>query len=86
MVDDRLLFRIRLLLWIVIIGLVLSGATAIPLEKELRILGRIAEQDGTINPAEAWIIKVRDGLIDTNAITATKSTWRSRASAPKPSV
>lgn len=66
MADQSLLVRIRLLLWVVILGLVLSGATAIPLETELRILGRIAEQDGTINAAEAWIIKVRDGLIDTN--------------------
>ncbi|MCI0351085.1 MAG: hypothetical protein L0Z53_16795 [Acidobacteriales bacterium] len=51
--------QIHLLLWIVILGLVLSGATAIPLEAELRILSRWIQHP--------WIVRVRDGLIDTYA-------------------
>ena len=49
----------RVLIILVIIGLVVSGATAIPLETELRLLARWIDH--------AWIIKVRDGLIDTYA-------------------
>ena len=51
--------RIRLLILLIIAGVVISGATAIPLETELRLLARWID-----NP---WIIKVRDGLIDTYA-------------------
>jgi hypothetical protein len=54
-----ILARIRFLLFIVIIGLIVSGATAIPLESELRLLARWIDHP--------WIIKVRDGLIDTYA-------------------
>jgi len=49
--------RARALILFVIIGLVLSGATAIPLETELKLLARWIDHP--------WIIKVRDGLIDT---------------------
>ena len=49
----------RVLIILVIVGLVVSGATAIPLETELRLLARWIDQP--------WIIKVRDGLIDTYA-------------------
>ena len=48
---------IRILLAIVIVGLIVSGATAIPLETELKLLA------GWIG--HPWIVKVRDGLIDT---------------------
>jgi len=51
--------RIRFLLLIVIVGLVLSGATAIPLEAELKLVARWIDHP--------WIIKVRDGLVDTYA-------------------
>jgi hypothetical protein len=50
---------IRLLLLLVIAGLVLSGATAIPLETELKLLAQWVDHP--------WIIKVRDGLVDTYA-------------------
>ena len=36
----------RIPLWIFIFGLVLSGATAIPLETEVRLLARIIEAGG----------------------------------------
>jgi hypothetical protein len=51
--------RIRAYLLIVIAGLVLGGATAIPLELELRMLARYVDHP--------WIIKVRDALVDTYA-------------------
>jgi hypothetical protein len=51
--------RIRFYLLIVILGLVFSGATAIPLETELRWFAQFVDHP--------WILKVRDGLIDTYA-------------------
>ena len=51
--------RIRFYLVLVILGLIVSGATAIPLETELRLAARFVDHP--------WIIKVRDGLIDTYA-------------------
>jgi hypothetical protein len=51
--------RVRVLIVLVIVALVISGATAIPLESELRLLARWIDHP--------WIIKVRDGLIDTYA-------------------
>lgn len=66
-VDDRraaLLRRIRLLLAIFIAGLVVGGATAIPLEWELRVLTRWIGSDTSVG---AWIFRVRDALVETNA-------------------
>jgi hypothetical protein len=51
--------RARALVLLIIAGLVVSGATAIPLETELKLLVRWIDWP--------WIIKVRDGLIDTYA-------------------
>jgi hypothetical protein len=51
--------RVRLLLTVVIAGLVLSGATAIPLQTELKLLAEWIDHP--------WIIKVRDALTDTYA-------------------
>jgi hypothetical protein len=56
---DPNLRRARALVVLVIVALVISGATAIPLETELRLLARWIDHP--------WIIKVRDGLIDTYA-------------------
>ena len=56
--------RIRALLLIFIVGLVVSGATAIPLETELRFLTHlIGSESGTSH----WFLKVHDALIETNA-------------------
>ena len=69
MLSPTLLKRIRLLLLLFIVGLVISGATAIPLETELKLLAQIvgvdsiAEQVGFVG----WLLKVRDALIATNA-------------------
>jgi hypothetical protein len=55
----RQLRTIRFYLFVVILGLIVGGATAIPLETELRLLSRYVEHPS--------IVKVRDGLIDTYA-------------------
>lgn len=66
---DRLHGQIRVLLWIFIVGLVISGVTAFPLETELKLLARsvqgcaLAQQTGL----EGWILKVHEGLMETNA-------------------
>lgn len=61
--------RIRLWLWIFLIGLILSGLTAFPLESELRLFANWinADQNAATSGFAAWIVKVRDALIDTNA-------------------
>lgn len=67
---------IRRWLWVVIWGLVLSGATALPLETELRWLAGWLGVDGVggLVPAgwvpeglAAWVGRVRDALVETNA-------------------
>jgi hypothetical protein len=74
MMDPELVLRrrIRCLTWIFIIGLVVSGATAIPLQWEL---DRTAEFLGVAGKSSAeatsglarWILHVREGLHDTYA-------------------
>jgi hypothetical protein len=64
--------RVRLLTWVFIIGLVVSGATAIPLGLELDILARmlgVAEKSSadTTSGLANWILRVREGLHDTDA-------------------
>ncbi len=66
----RLLFRFRLVLGLFIIGLVVSGLTAFPLQHELGWLTSLLGLD-TLTPATApagldhWLVTVRDGLRDT---------------------
>jgi hypothetical protein len=59
-----LLLRVRVLLWIFIVGLVISGVTAIPLETELGIL---TQWSGSASGTAKWFLKIRDALVDTNA-------------------
>jgi hypothetical protein len=66
------LIRIRSLTWVVIIGLVISGATAIPLEWELDTLANVlgvADSPGAPAPNGFvhWILKVREALHTTGA-------------------
>lgn len=56
--------RIRILLWIFIVGLVISGVTALPLETEMNILTRWVGGDSGL---AHWFLKVRDALVATNA-------------------
>jgi hypothetical protein len=63
--------RVKLFTWLFIIGLVLSGATAIPLRWELDLSARIMGV-GDLSSEQAttgltrWILKVREALHETN--------------------
>lgn len=67
--------RVRLLTSLFIIALVVSGATAIPLERELNWLVGITGAERLVQtPASAnhpgwavWLVKVREALRETNA-------------------
>ena len=64
--------RLRLLTWVFLIGLTLSGATAIPLQWELdAAAGFLGVADLSSETATTsftkWILKVREALHDTNA-------------------
>ncbi len=70
--EQRILRRLRVVLAAFIIGLVLSGLTAFPLEWELNLLARwlgIAEGSvpGDYSGLRFWIATVRDGLRETYA-------------------
>jgi hypothetical protein len=66
--------RVKLFTWLFIVGLVLSGATAIPAGSELNWLVRMTGAEQTVAsgagvgvPAWAtWLIKVRDALRETS--------------------
>ena len=63
--------RVRLLLLLFIVGLVLSGLTAFPLEAELRWLTGVLGAGPGTRPQEVtgvlrWLVTVRDALIATN--------------------
>ena len=69
---QRLHRRIRLLLMMFILGLVVSGVTAFPLESELRWLTSALGAGSAMRPEQAqgvlgWLIIVRDALVATNA-------------------
>jgi len=64
--------RVRWLIAFLIIGLVLSGLTAFPLETELDILARMLGISADASPDDYsglrhWIAKVREGIVQTNA-------------------
>jgi hypothetical protein len=68
--EKILLRRVRLLTWVFIIGLVASGATAIPLRKELALLAHALgvagkSSDQVSSGLVVWILKVREGLENT---------------------
>jgi hypothetical protein len=72
---SKRLRRLRAWVAVFIVGLLLSGATAIPLETELNWLVRwtgaeqlTAAPAGTDAPGWAvWLVKVRDALVESNA-------------------
>ena len=71
MSEHALRQRIRFLTVIFIIGLVMSGLTAFPLEWEVRTLAHILGATDSMGPGDAtgllhWILRVREGLIQTN--------------------
>jgi hypothetical protein len=67
---EQTLRRIKGLTWLFIIGLFVSGATAIPLRMELdavaRLLGTSVHPAGNAGLA-FWIFKVRDAVRDTDS-------------------
>ena len=67
----RLDRRIRALLILFIVGLVLSGITAFPIETELRWLTGVLGAGPDARPSDhgglmRWLLTVRDGVIATN--------------------
>jgi len=69
---EILLRRIRLWAMVFILGLIVSGATAIPLEWELNLVARALRIDAQMNDrahsgVATWIAKVRGALRDTYA-------------------
>jgi len=59
--------RIKLLTWSFIIGLVLSGATAIPLAGELNLLVNFFGAKSEASGLAQWLLRVRDALMQTQA-------------------
>jgi hypothetical protein len=64
---ESLLRRVKLLTWLFIIGLVLSGATAIPLQGELNLLVNFFGSNGESSEGMRWLLRVRDALAQTQA-------------------
>ncbi len=70
--ETKLFRRIQLWTWVMIIGLVFSGVTALPLQTELNLLARwlgaenLAPEQATSGFVK-WILIVRDALRATNA-------------------
>ncbi|MFJ6196419.1 hypothetical protein [Micromonospora sp. NPDC092111] len=63
---EERLRRVRRWLWVVLLGLFLSGATAFPLEIEVRWLSRVADPFAGQFPAlVGWIETVHTGLVET---------------------
>jgi hypothetical protein len=60
--ESCLLRKIKVWLWVFIVGLVLSGATAIPLRAELGFISGLA---GPSSAWGAWLIRINTGLIET---------------------
>jgi len=65
--DQTLRRRINLLTWLFIAGLVLSGATAIPLQGELNWLVNFLGAGGESSELAHWLLRVRDALAQTQA-------------------
>jgi hypothetical protein len=64
--------RIKLLTWFFIVGLVISGATAIPLRWEVEWLAKVCgltneTSAAATNPVSHWLLRIRESLNDTNA-------------------
>ncbi len=65
--EQTLRRRIKLLTWLFIIGLVVSGATAIPLQAELNLLVNLFAPNGKQTEMATWLLLVRDALAQTQA-------------------
>ena len=67
--NRELLLRrhIKWLTWVFIVGLFLSGATAIPLQGELNLLVNLFGSNGDSSEMTRWLLRVRDALEQTQA-------------------
>lgn len=65
--EQILLRRIHGLTWLLIIGLVLSGATAIPLPAEVNLLARCFGTGGESSEWARWLLQVQIALMQTQA-------------------
>ena len=67
--ERLLLRRIRFWLMVFVVGLVLSGVTAFPLETELRWVVRVTDGWVWMNGSEVsmWLQRVERALVETNA-------------------
>jgi len=59
--------RIKLLTWLFIVGLILSGATAIPLPGEVNLLVNFLGPGGQPSVLVAWLLRVQAALVQTQA-------------------
>lgn len=59
--------RVKWLTWLFVIGLLVCGATAIPLVEEVRILVRLLGADHGSAGWVQWLVQVRDALMQTQA-------------------
>jgi hypothetical protein len=59
--------RIKLLTWLFIVGLVVSGVTAIPLQSELNLLVNFFGSNGESSEMARWLLRVHDTLAQTQA-------------------
>lgn len=64
---ELILRRIRLLTWLFIIGLFISGVTAIPLPGELNLLTSFLGNQGATTEVSQWLLRIRDTLSQTQA-------------------
>ena len=59
--------RINILTWLFIVGLFLSGATAVPLIGELNLLTHFLAPAGDSSALARWLVSIRDALADTQS-------------------
>jgi hypothetical protein len=64
---EPLLRRIKWLTGIFILGLVVSGVTAIPLQSELTLLVNLLGSNAGSSEMTQWLLRVRDALAQTQA-------------------
>jgi hypothetical protein len=65
--EEILRYRIRWLTSLFIVGLVASGATAIPLLGELNLLVNFCGANGEPSELTHWLLRVHDALVHTQA-------------------
>ena len=63
--QDRTLKRIKCLTWFFIVALVISGATALPLQSELNAFAKLLPDAQHASAFTAWILKIQGALNDT---------------------